>query len=113
MHKKFLQIITALAIAGAECPVVAMDVYDEMDLNGRAQVVRAQLSMQQELNRLTGQNHSTLIKAINAATDEQCNIVAHSGSGGREALLGYNAYANSAKHDLSHYDFVNNPWEDD
>ena len=113
MHKKFFQIITALAIAGAGCPVAAMDTYGEMDLDGRSQVVRAQLSMQAELNQLTGQNHSTLVKAINSATDEQCNQVAHSGSGGREALLGFNSHANSAKHDLSHYDFVNNPWDND
>lgn len=111
MRKKFLQIIAALAIVGAEFPVAAM--YDEMDLDGRAQVVRVQLSMQQELNTLTGQSHSTLIKAINAATDEQCNQVAHSGSGGREALQDYNTYANKAKHDLSHYDFVDNPWDND
>lgn len=112
MHKKFFQIIAVLTIAVAEFPVAAMDSYEQADIAGRSQVVGAQLSMQSELNRLTGQNHSTFVKAINAATDEQCNHVAHSGSGGREALLGFNSHANSAKHNLSHYDFVNNPWDD-
>ena len=113
MCKNFIQIITTLTFAAANCSVMASSMYDEMDLDGRAQVVRTQLSMQQKLNRMTGQNHSTLVTAINAATNEQCNIVAHSGSGGREMLLGFNAYANRAKHDLSHYDFVNNPWDND
>jgi hypothetical protein len=125
MCKKIFQIISTIAvIATVESPLAAFDsgqsqqeaaiaflegvknsgVYVS-DLQGRTQTVGTQLAIQMQLNQLTGQNHSTLVKAISAATDEQCNIVAHSGSGGREALLDYNQYSNQAKHNFDNNDF--------
>ena len=114
MHKKFFQIITtAVAIAGAEGHVMASDWVSRIDAEERAKVVQTQLSMQMQLNRLTGEDHATFYKAIMAATDEQCVQVAHQKNWARETLLDFNASANDAKHNLAHKNYFDELLPDD
>lgn len=100
MNKKLYTIIAVLAINGAESSGTALDSTQMKELEDRTRSVNMQLEMQMQLNNLTGQGHSTLYKAMEAASMEQIKEVTRESDDftAMFAVVYTNEMANKAKH---------------